>query len=126
MISMCNWDAITAPGFIGLANYSNLLRDPQFWAVIRNTAYYVLGVVPVAIVFPLLIAMGFNNQLRGMSIIKAVYFLPSVVSMVAAALVWKWMFNPSYGIINEALRAIGVPRDCFLAGLPAPTPPSHR
>lgn len=121
VISMCNWDAITAPGFVGFANYGSLLRDPQFWAVMRNTAYYVLGVVPVAIAFPLLIAMGFNNQFRGMSVIKAVYFLPSVVSMVAAALVWKWMFNPSYGIINEALRAIGVPERLLPGWLASPS-----
>src|SRR5579859_484994 len=103
------WDILTPPRFVGLSNYRTLLLDdPVFRQVLLNTSAYVLGTVPVRTALALLLAIALNQQLHGVSVFRAAYFLPTITSAVAAATVWRWIYEPNFGLLNSLLYAIGV------------------
>jgi multiple sugar transport system permease protein len=108
-LSFLAWDLLTAPKVVGVQNYIALLHDRVFWQILGNTTYYVLGTVPVRTVLALLLAIALNQQLRGIAIFRAAYYLPTITSGVAAALVFRWIFNGDFGLLNGFLYAIGVP-----------------
>ncbi|MBA2469974.1 MAG: sugar ABC transporter permease [Chloroflexia bacterium] len=110
VISLLNWDLIRDPEFVGLQNYTTLLtEDPLFREVLFNTAYFVVGVVPASIVISLLLALAMNNGLRGISLFRAIFFIPVITSSVAVAMLWRWLYNTDYGLINVGLNAMGLP-----------------
>lgn len=94
--------------YVGLANYSNLLQNPTFQKAVKNTVQYTIGVVPIGIALSLCIAVLLNNRLRFRSFFRAAFFAPVITSMVAVSIVWTWMFEPSYGLINNLLALIGI------------------
>ena len=100
--------------FIGLENFARLLVDPIFLQAAWNTLLYVVAIVPISGALGLLLAVLFNSRFRGQEFFKAVYFSPMVTSTVAAAMVWWWMYNPQYGIINVLLKLVGVPAQPWL------------
>jgi multiple sugar transport system permease protein len=103
------WDVLTPPRFVGLANYRQLLfDDPVFRQVLLNTTVYVLGTVPLRTLLALLLAMALNQQIRGLSWFRAAFFLPTITSAVAAAVVWRWIYEPNFGLLNSVLYAIGI------------------
>ncbi len=103
------WDILTPPRFVGLDNYrALLLDDPVFRQVLVNTSVYVLGSVPLRTALALLLAIALNQQLRGVSLFRAAYFLPTITSAVAAATVWRWIYEPNFGLLNSLLYAIGI------------------
>lgn len=109
-ISTLNWDLIQAPEFVGVDNYVTLLtNDGIFQQVLGNTFYFVAGVVPASIVLSLLLALAMNNGLRGISIFRAIFFIPVITSSVAVAMLWRWLYNTDYGLINVGLIAVGLP-----------------
>ena len=91
----------------GFANYEAVLRDPNFLGGLRNTGLYVLFVVPVATALSLLIAYLLNQDIKLKGLFQTCYFLPMVTSITAIGLVWKWMFNFDYGLINYAFSLFG-------------------
>lgn len=95
--------------FVGLANYKKMFSDPQLWASTWNTIRYALIVVPIGLFFSLLTASLLNQNIRGKSLYRTLYFLPVVTMPAAIAMVWKWIFNGSYGILNSFLGLFGVP-----------------
>lgn len=106
-LSLHRWDLLeTSRPFIGLTNYRELLSDPQFWNALRNTALYTLY-VPVTMVLALGAAMLLNQPLRGMRVLRAMVFLPTVVSYVAIAMVWQWIYHADYGLLNYLIRLVG-------------------
>jgi len=106
-ISFTNYDMISTPRFIGLANYRILFtNDVLFWKSLGNTFYHVLIAIPLGIVVGVSLALLLNNKIKGMSIYRTLFYLPNVVSIVAMALLWLWLFQPSFGIINEILDPI--------------------
>jgi len=110
VISLLNWDLIRDPEFVGLKNYTTLLtKDPIFREVLFNTAYFVIGVVPASIVISLLLALVMNNGLKGISLFRAIFFIPVITSSVAVAMLWRWLYNTDYGLINVGLDALGLP-----------------
>ncbi len=95
--------------YIGLHNYNALLlHDELFWKSLWNTALYVLVSVPLGLTGSLLLAMLLNTEIRGMSFLRTIYYLPSLTPAVASALLWMWVFHPDIGILNYALHSIGV------------------
>jgi multiple sugar transport system permease protein len=103
------WDVLTPPRFVGLANYRQLLfDDPVFRQVLLNTTAYVLGTVPLRTLLALLLAIALNQQIRGLSWFRAAFFLPTITSAVAAAVVWRWIYEPNFGLLNSVLYAIGI------------------
>ncbi|MBU5333061.1 MAG: sugar ABC transporter permease [Anaerocolumna aminovalerica] len=94
--------------FTGLENYKALIKDKELYRTLGNTIKYVIITVPVGICLSILIATLLNAKIRGTSIYRTIYFLPSVTMSVAIALVWKWMYNGEFGILNNILGAFGI------------------
>ncbi len=112
-MSLFRWE-IAQEGFLGLRNYQRLLVDPDFLRSLLLTAVYVAGTVPLEMAVGLLLALLLHQRLRLRGLFRLVYFLPYVTSQVAVALVWGWVFNPSYGVANALLATVGAPEQRWL------------
>lgn len=107
-LSLTNYDIITAPVFIGLENYKNMLTDAKFMQSMNVTFKYVSIGVPIKLIVALFIAVLLNRKIRGMSIYRAVYYIPSLFgSSVAVAILWRQLFNKS-GLLNVILDKFGI------------------
>jgi multiple sugar transport system permease protein len=113
-ISFYEWELLTPPKFVGLKNFSSLLTDRIFKDVLVNTVYYTFGLVPLNLVISLGLALWLNTRLRGLTLYRMAFFLPVVTVTVAVALIWRWMYEPRAGIIDTALRAVGLPGPTWL------------
>ena len=89
--------------FVGLSNYKKVLGDSEVWQALWNTVKYALMEIPVSIVIALLLAVLLNKKLKGRSVFRTLFFLPMVVAPAAVAMVWKWLYNSNFGLINNAL-----------------------
>jgi ABC-type sugar transport system permease subunit len=113
----------TLPGgasrFVGLRLYERVLTDPTFWQAVRNTVSLLLLSVPATVGLALLVALGLNRwqALRWRSAWALMYFLPFSVSLVAAALIWQWIYDPLYGFLNYLLVLAGLPPQKWLQSL---------
>ncbi len=107
-VSFTDWDLINSMEFVGFKNYQNLLGDPKFWHSLKNTFLFIVGYLPSVMVIGLLVALLLNNKIRLKPLFRGIYFLPVVTSWVAVSLVWKWLFNPKFGLINYFLSVVGV------------------
>jgi multiple sugar transport system permease protein len=94
--------------YVGLDNYTRLLGDRRVHQAIFNTLYYTIVSVPLTLFCGLLVALLLNNQIRGRGLFRAMYYLPGVTSAVAVAIVWKWIFNGDFGLINYYLLQLGL------------------
>lgn len=113
--SLCRYDVLRIPQFIGLGNYEKLIiEDPYFWTSISNTLFYTVLRVPLCIVGSLFLAVLVNNAVKGVKIFRTVYFIPSIVTGVVLSVVWLWMFNPQFGLINSFLAFLGIPGPLWL------------
>jgi multiple sugar transport system permease protein len=110
VLSLTEWKLIGAPQFVGLRNYSDMLTDdPRFWKSLGNTAYYVVAHVPLTMVIAFVMALLLNQPIRGQALYRTIYYLPAVTTGVATAILWTWLFNQDFGLINGALGLVGVP-----------------
>jgi multiple sugar transport system permease protein len=108
-LAFCEYDIITPPKFIGLANFYNIItNDEIFWKALINTIYYVGVSVPLRLILAFLIAILLNQKIRGMGLYRTIFYLPTITSGVAMALIWTWVLDPSFGIINTVLRFFGI------------------
>lgn len=116
VLSVHNWSIRGFGDFVGLQSYSELLGDPLFRKSVVNTLLFTLMSVPGTVFFGLLAALAFQSRTRLplRNLYKAVYFLPLIVSLVAVAFVWRWMYNPSIGLLNNILRSMGLPGQGWL------------
>jgi multiple sugar transport system permease protein len=113
-ISFYDWELLTPPQFVGLKNYVGLVSDVVFRDVVVNTVYYTFGLVPLNLAVSLGLAVWLNTKLRGLTWYRTAFFLPVITVTVAVALIWRWMYEPRAGIIDVALRAIGLPGPAWL------------
>jgi multiple sugar transport system permease protein len=93
--------------FVGVGNFAELARDREFWRALLNTLIYSLH-VPVAMAVSLGLALALNRRMRLIGLLRVLFFIPSVSSLVAVAIVWQWLYNTDYGLLNYALRAAGL------------------
>ncbi len=108
-LSVHRWDIVVPDKpFAGLQNFAEMARDPTFWNALRNTFVYTLN-VPVGMALALAVALVLHRSTTGVGLLRTIYFLPSVTSFVAIALVWMWIYDPSFGAANFLLRAAGLP-----------------
>lgn len=115
VLGLFQWDMLNPPKFIALDNYKTLLLDdPLFWISIKNTIYFVTLAIPLGIVVALALAITMNQKIKGIVLFRTVYFLPVVCSMVAVALVWQWLYNPTFGLINFLLSYLHLPPQDWL------------
>lgn len=108
-LSLCRYNIVRPPKFAGLENYQLLLfDDPLFWKSLWNTIYLTAFGLPLQLGAALLAAMLLNAKVRGQSIYRTIFYLPSVVPAVASAILWVWILNPEYGLLNTMLGWVGV------------------
>lgn len=108
--SLTVYTLLKPPVFVGLDNYTTLFfQDPLFWTSMFNTIYYMVLAVGLATIVGIGLAMLLNLKVRGMAVYRTIFYLPSVTPLVALSIVWLWLYNSQYGIINNALSAIGLP-----------------
>lgn len=93
--------------FVGLANYKEMIGDKEVWRTFGNTLKYVIVTVPVGLALSTFLAALLNAKIKGKSIYRTLYFLPSVTMSAAVAMVWKWIYNEQMGILNSAIKAMG-------------------
>jgi len=106
-LSFCKYDILTTLKWIGLENYRYLFGAQLFWTALYNTVYWVVFGVPLRLAMALLLALLMNRKLRGTPLFRTIFYVPSVVSGVALAMLWVWLFDPSVGLINTFLRMLG-------------------
>ena len=106
--SFTNFDLLQSPTWVGLANYFSLAHDGDFWQSVRNTIYITVIGVPALTLIPLGAALLVNRPVRGLSFHRTAIFLPAVLPPVAAALVWVWILNPDYGLLNAGLHLLHI------------------
>jgi multiple sugar transport system permease protein len=107
-VSLTSWDLITAPKFVGLANYAEAFRDPQVAQALKVTLLYAVISVPLQTALAFLVALLLNTELPGMRLFRTVWYLPSLVSGVAQMVLFLWVFNPQYGLMNDVLGRVGI------------------
>ncbi|MFA5569061.1 MAG: sugar ABC transporter permease [Trueperaceae bacterium] len=113
-LSFTNWDLLTPAKFVGVGNYQRLMSDAEFWHTLKNTSMFLIGYVPLVLTLGLLVAVLLNAKIPFRQGFRVMYFVPVVTSWVAVALVWKWLFNPVYGLINSGLALLGVTGPAWL------------
>lgn len=112
-ISLFNWGLIQG-NFIGGANYARAVSSEEFWTALNVTVYYVLGAVPLSLGAGLVIAYLLSQKIRGRGFYRTFYFMPYVMSLVAAAMVWRWLYHPTYGFFNYILGLFGIDKWLWL------------
>lgn len=101
-LAFVSWDILTPPKFVGFKNFIDLMYDRTFWKSMYNTFYFMVG-IPLNMAFSLAMAILVNRKLKGITIFRTIYFLPVVSSMVAIAMIWKWIYNADFGLLNSVL-----------------------
>ncbi len=108
LLSFAEWKFVGGPEWVGGANYAAVARDPLFVKTVQNTIYFAAGSVPLNLIVGLALASLLNRWRRGATLFRTIFFLPVVVSGVAVTLIWGWLFNSQYGLINQFLAIIGI------------------
>ena len=110
LLSFCKYNVLSAPQWVGLENYRRLfLNDPRFLKALRNTAVYVLGVVPIGISISLVLAVAIDQKIRFKNFYKTLFFMPVVTPVVAYSVIWRWLYaGEKYGLINHWLMKMGL------------------
>lgn len=113
-VSTTDWDMLTPAEPVGLGNYRAMLDDPLFWQSLRVTFLYAILSVPLVQLTGFAIAMLLNVRVRGLAIFRTIYYLPTVAPIVATSVLWTWIFNTEFGLLNALLRQLGLPKILWL------------
>jgi multiple sugar transport system permease protein len=109
--ALTKYNIIEPPEWVGLDNFRRMFfEDPLFWTAVWNTAYYALISVPLSMLVALGLALLLSQNLRGMGVYRTIFYLPSLVPVIASTLLWMVLLNPQSGLINTALDAVGLPK----------------
>ena len=106
--SFCDFDVLNDPLWIGTLNYRDMFMDGVFWKSLWNTLFFAAFALPLGLVLSLLVAVMLNQPVPGRSVFRTIYFLPSMVPQVAVAMIWLWIFNGQYGLLNYGLSHLGI------------------
>ena len=108
-LSTTSWTMLAPPVQVGFGNYASILTDDQLFTVsLVNTLFYVVLSVPLGLGVALGLALLLDQKVKGVAFFRTAFFLPSITNMVAVAMLWLWVFNPEYGLLNSLLRQIGI------------------
>jgi len=113
--SFTDYSLFNRPMFVGVTTYRDILTDPLFYKSLTNTLYMTVIATPLYLAVSLALAMLLNMKLKGMSVYRTIFYIPSIVPQVAASILWIWIFNARYGALNLALKALGVYQPNWLA-----------
>jgi len=122
--SFCDYDVITKPVFIGTLNYSDMAQDEIFWKSLGNTLVFTLIALPLGLALALALAILLNQPVRGRGIFRSIFFLPSLVPVVASSMIWIWILNGKLGLLNQFLIRLGITPPPQWLSDPAWTKPS--
>ena len=115
-VSMTNWTGLNDPDFLGLSNFVALFTtDTRFYATLTNTAIFTVAIVFLSIAIGLGLAVLCNQKIRGVGVFRTLYYSPAITNVVAIGLVWFWLYEPNNGLINSALRGIGISGPAWLS-----------
>ena len=103
-----DWNIISPPRFVFLDNFTTMLQDDLFWQALKVTAIYSLISVPLGMLLAFCMALLLNTKVRGMGIFRTLFYLPVIVPAVANAVLWAWMLNTDFGLLNLLLRSVGL------------------
>jgi len=128
ILSLMNWDMLSPPKFVGLANFINLLgfhleagkclaNDPLFWKCVGNTLFLML-IIPIEMVAALILALSMNQRIVGIKLFRFLYFLPTITNGVAICLLWAWIYNNDFGLLNSLIIKFGDFINIVLKGVP--------
>ncbi len=106
--SFCDYDVLTRPVWIGLLNYRDMFTDEVFWKALKNTLYFAAVSLPLGLIIALLVAVLLNQKVKMRPVFRTIYFLPSLVPAVASAMIWLWILNGRFGLLNHALKYLGI------------------
>ncbi|HWO53422.1 MAG TPA: sugar ABC transporter permease [Paenibacillus cookii] len=112
--SLTEYDLFNPPRWVGIDNYKAIMEDRNFYKSITNTLFMAFISVPITLFSSLLIAMLLNFKVRGINYYRTMFYLPAVIPGVASALLWTWMLNPDFGLVNIFLRWVGLPDPAWL------------
>src|SRR3989304_459206 len=108
-LSFHSWNMFSgATTFIGLENYTRMFQSSEFWQVLGNTAVYTIGTIPINMALSLWVAHILNKKLVGRKFLRTAFFAPVIISPVAAAVIWRWMYDPNFGLINYSISFLGI------------------
>lgn len=113
-ISMTEWDMLSPPRWVGLGNFRAMVDDDLFWTSLRVTFSYVVISVPLIQILSFGIALLLNIKVRGLAVFRTIYYLPTIAPVIASSLLWSWIFNSEFGLLNSVLREIGLPKVLWL------------
>lgn len=113
--SLTRFDLLQPPKYIGIQNYLDLLHDQLFWKATGNTFYYTAMALPAGLLVSLGLALLLNVEMPGRAVWRTIIFMPSIVPIVATAIVWMWLLNPRLGLINGMLEALHIPPSPWLS-----------
>ena len=116
VISLMKWSAISNPRFIGIANYTRLFNDGFIYQSLKVTLYYAIGSIFCSLTYALLIAMFLNTRVPGRTAFRSAFFLPYVIPSIASSLLWLWLFNVDFGILNFFTGMLGLPKSMWVFG----------
>lgn len=108
-LSFQNWNMFSSDtSFVGFDNYIKLFHSAEFWQVLKNTAIYTIGTVPLNMALSLFVAYILNKKIAGKKFLRTAFFAPVIISPVAAAVIWRWIYDPNFGLMNYGLDFLGV------------------
>lgn len=113
VMSFTDWNIVQKASFIGFDNYRNMFQDEKFWKSLYNTVYYMIG-IPIGLVFAMLLALGLNRPIRGSRVFRVIYYMPAVCSLAALAILWQWLLNKDFGLVNYVLSWFGIEGPAWL------------
>ncbi|SHF64086.1 multiple sugar transport system permease protein [Caldanaerobius fijiensis DSM 17918] len=108
LLSFFNWPVLNPPTFVGFKNYIDLVKDPMFKKALFNTLEYVVGYLPLNIIVSLLLGLWLSKDVKGIALYRTLFFLPVLSPGVAVASIWRWIYQPDYGLFNGLLKSIGI------------------
>lgn len=113
--SLTEYNVMRPPIWVGLENYQMLVGDQLFWKSLSNTAFYTFLGVPIWLAVGLFLAVLLNQNLKGIGIYRTIFYLPTIVPAVASSVIWMWILNPQYGLVNASLKMFGIRGPGWLA-----------
>jgi multiple sugar transport system permease protein len=109
-----SWNLITPAKFVGLENFKTMVNDKLFWQSLKVTSIFTFLSVPLSLLVSFLMALLINTKVRGIALFRTIYYLPSIVPAVANAVLWAWILNTDFGLLNAILHYFGLPKVAWL------------
>lgn len=113
-ISMTKWSIVGSPDFIGLKNFTALFKDKNFYKALINNANFLIIILPTLIILSFIVALVLNQKIPGKNVIRVIGVIPYVLIPAVVGIIWNWMYDANFGILNYVFSLLGIPKQGFL------------